>query len=290
VNSHKHTTDGECLTEELISGYLEGSLTPVVKAACEVHLIGCDRCRESLAALMRLLRTDVDPDENAEIQLAVAEWNRRSLTPVRQRRTSSLWRRIFYAAGIAAVVALALFFGALPLSQPTAEDLVQDILQKTRPFDAQLASQPYLTLSTTRSAPADSSFEALADEMTRRAADAYRLGRFNLVRRDYDKAIQYLEKAAGDRNAPADVHNDLGVGYLQRNDNGDFERAQRAFTGALAIDSGFRPAVFNLSLLYELQGMTADAEKQWTRYLELDSSSGWAQEVRRKLSRKDFGR
>lgn len=290
MNGHKQTRDGECLTEDLISGYLEGSLTPVVKAACEVHLIGCDRCRESLATLMRLLRADIAPEESVEIDAAVAEWDRRNLAPARQNRSTGVWRRIFYAAGIAAVIVLAVLFVARPFSQPTAEDLVQDLLQKNRPFNAQLASQPYLALITTRSAQDESSYDALAEEMTRRAADAYRLGRFYLVKKDYDKAVQYLENAARDPNAPADVHNDLGVSYLERNANGDFERAQRGFTSALAIDDGFRPAVFNLSLLYEQQGMTADAEKQWTRYLELDSGSGWAQEVRRKLSRKDFGR
>jgi hypothetical protein len=187
VNGHKQTRDGECLTEDLISGYLEGSLTPVVKAACEVHLIGCDRCRESLATLMRLLRADIAPEESVEIDAAVAEWDRRNLAPARQNRSTGVWRRIFYAAGIAAVIVLAVLFVARPFSQPTAEDLVQDLLQKNRPFNAQLASQPYLALITTRSAQDESSYDALAEEMTRRAADAYRLGRFYLVKKDYDR-------------------------------------------------------------------------------------------------------
>jgi len=58
VNSQRETGNGECLTESLISEYLEGALTPVLKAACEVHLIACDRCRENLATVMRLLRAD----------------------------------------------------------------------------------------------------------------------------------------------------------------------------------------------------------------------------------------
>ena len=289
MNSQNETRDGECLTEDLISGYLEGSLTPIVKAACELHLIGCDQCRESLATLMRLLRSDIDPEEGAELQLAITQWDRGNLTPIRPVRSTGFWKRVSYIAGIAAVLVLALMFG-LPSWQSTAEDLVQDLLQKTRPFDAQLSRQPYLARSATRSGENTGSSERLAEEMRSRAADSYQLGRFYLLREDYETAVQFLEKAAAEPNTSSEVHNDLGVGYLQRNQEGDLERARREFENAIAEDNMFRPAVFNLSLLYELNGMTAESEGLWKRYLELDPNSGWSQEVRRKLSRKDFGK
>ena len=280
MNSQKETRDGECLTEELISGYLEGVLTPVVKAACEVHLIGCDRCRENLATLMRLLRTDVDPEEAAHIELAVAAWEGRIVTPPARGWSTGTWRRAFYFGGVAAVVALLTLFLA---GRPTAEDLVQDVLQKRRPFDAQMSSQPYLTLNSTRSSEALPSYEGLTEEMANRAADAYRLGRLHLANKDFQKAIEYLTPASADTGASPEIHNDLGVAYLQRAGEDDFEKARRQFETAIATDKNFEPAVFNLALLYEITGMTSAAEQQWERYLELDSTSGWAQEVRNKV-------
>jgi len=281
VNSQKETRDGECLTEELISGYLEGVLTPVVKAACEVHLIGCDRCRENLATLMRLLRTDVDPEEAAHVELAVATWENRIVTPPTRGWSTGTWRRAFYFGGVAAVVVLLTLFLA---GRPTAEDLVQDVLQKRRPFDAQMSSQPYQALNSTRSPEAPPSYEGLTEEMANRAADAYRLGRLHLANKDFQKAIEYLRPASADPGASPEIHNDLGVAYLKRAEGeDDFEQARRQFETAIATDKNFEPAVFNLALVYEITGMTSAAEQQWKRYLELDSTSGWAQEVRNKL-------
>jgi len=289
VNSQRETGNGECLTEDLISEYLEGALTPVLKAACEVHLIACDRCRENLATVMRLLREDVDPEEETELQRAAAQWERRNLQAVPTRRPTEVWKRVSYAfVGVAAIFVMALLFrGFFFMGQPTAEDIVQALLEKNRPFDAQMSRQPYVAIARTRSSESAPQFELLAEEMTKRAADAYRLGRFYLIEGNYTKAIEQLLTAAEDPNAPPEVHNDLGVGYLQRYGEGDLERARREFESALNKNKGFPPAIFNLSILYERNGMSADAEQHWKRYLELDSDSGWAQEVRKKVSRKD---
>ncbi|HET9217811.1 MAG TPA: zf-HC2 domain-containing protein [Terriglobia bacterium] len=290
MNSQKDTLGGECLTDDLISGYLEGTLTPVVKAACEVHLVGCDRCRVNLATLMRLLRTEVGRDESAETELAVAEWDRRIVAKPRRGWATGTWKRVYSGFGIAAIVVLAVFVSRLPFRQPTAEDLVQEYLHKNRPFNAQMSSQPYLELAATRNPGVRPSYEGLAEEMVNRSADAYRMGRLHLANRNFDSAVPLLEKASQASGAASEVHNDLGVAYLQRAQGGDFERARREFELALRADDTFKPAVFNLALLYEISGLTEQAEHQWKRYLELDSDTGWAEEVRNKLTRKDLAR
>ena len=290
MNSQKDTLGGECLTDDLISGYLEGTLTPVVKAACEVHLVGCDRCRVNLATLMRLLRTEVGRDESAETELAVAEWDRRIVAKPRRGWATGTWKRVYSVFGIAAIVVLAVFVSRLPFRQPTAEDLVQEYLHKNRPFNAQMSSQPYLELAATRNPGVRPSYEGLAEEMVNRSADAYRMGRLHLANRNFDSAVPLLEKASQASGAASEVHNDLGVAYLQRAQGGDFERARREFELALRADDTFKPAVFNLALLYEISGLTEQAEHQWKRYLELDSDTGWAEEVRNKLTRKDLAR
>ena len=66
---------GQCLTEETLTEYLEGALDPVVTAACEVHLVACDRCREELALYMRVMHRGVTTDENVRIDHISARWN-----------------------------------------------------------------------------------------------------------------------------------------------------------------------------------------------------------------------
>jgi tetratricopeptide (TPR) repeat protein len=287
VNTQSETGKGECLSGELISGYLEGTLTPVVKAACEVHLIACDLCRESLANLMRLLNADVSPEETAAIDMAVSRWSDRGLRAVPSRREVRVWRPLYLWLGsVAAIllVGIALWHGRRP-----DEDLIQQLLSKSRPFDARLSDQPYLPLTRTRSATTNG-VEGLVEDMQAHSKDAYLIGRSYLVTHNYAEAIRQLRIAASDPKAPARVLNDLGVAYLERYSEGDAEHARQEFDAALAQDPQFSPAIFNLSLLYERQGKIADAQKQWQRYLELDGSSGWADEIRQKAEEKDLAK
>src|SRR5215470_3682150 len=90
VKSRDH---GQCLTDEMLTEYLEGSLDPAIKAASEVHLVGCDDCRNQLAFFMRVLRQDMTSEEAAALEAITAQWHDRKggkTFPQRQRnRTSS---------------------------------------------------------------------------------------------------------------------------------------------------------------------------------------------------------
>jgi tetratricopeptide (TPR) repeat protein len=286
VNSQTDTGKGDCLTDEMISGYLEGTLTPVIKAACEVHLISCDSCREKLATFMRLLQPDITPDESGAINKAMARWEQRDFRPIPAQRPR-LWRTTYYAfAGVAAVlvVGIALWVG---FGQPIGEEEVQRIFSQQRRFAAQIANQPYREFNPTRS-PQSENFTDIIEDLTKQGATAYRQGRLNLGAGDYDAAVRNLSMAAADRNPPAEVLNDLGVAYFQRDADGDTELAKAQFDAALRKNDKFPPAVFNLALWFEREGDLKGAEPLWRRYLSLDGESGWAEEIKAK-SRKDRG-
>ena len=287
VNSRTDTGKGDCLTDEMISGYLEGTLTPVIKAACEVHLISCDSCREKLATFMRLLQPDITPEESGTINKAMARWEERGLRPVPSERPR-LWRTTYYAlAGIAAVLIVGIALWGGLFNRPVGEDVVQQIVSAdSRPFAPQVANQPYRSFNPVRS-PQESEFEKLIEDMPRRGATAYVQGRLNLVAGNYDKAVANLKTAAGERNPPAEVLNDLGVAYFQRDADGDAALAKEQFEAALNKNGRFLPAIFNLALYFEREGNSAEAEKQRTRYLTLDRDSEWAQEIKANISRKD---
>ena len=286
VNSRTETGKGDCLTDEMISGYLEGTLTPVIKAACEVHLISCDSCREKLATFMRLLQPDITPEESGTINKAMARWEERGLRPVPSERPR-LWRTTYYAiAGIAAVLIVGVALWGGLFNRALGEDVVQQILSaESRPFAPQIANQPYRAFNPVRS-PRTDRIENVIDEMTKQGATAYVQGRLNLAAGNYDKAVANLKTAASD-DPPAEVLNDLGVAYFLRDAVGDASSAKEQFEAALRKNEKFLPAIFNLALYFEREGNSAEAEEQRTRYLALDQDSEWAKEVQANITRKD---
>src|SRR5258706_12968725 len=74
VKGTDHTDRGQCLTDETVTEYLEGGLDPVIKAASEVHLVACRTCRNNLGFFMRVLDSEVGPEEANTLQAITAEW------------------------------------------------------------------------------------------------------------------------------------------------------------------------------------------------------------------------
>ena len=281
---------GQCMTDETLTGYLEDVLEPVVKAACEVHLIACDRCRGHLAMYMRVLRTETTPDEDGALKAISDAWaNRKGGTlPPREQRAGR--RRSFFMlwAGVAALAVVVLVSVRISLNRPrtaqSAGEVVQLLLSQSRPFEARLSGQPHLPLVQTRSGNASSiDYGLIASEMSRLSAGAYDMGRFYLLQQEFDLAIRSFEIAVQDPASRPEVHNDLGVAYMERGGDVNLQKAADQFLRALDRNANDPPAVFNLSLVYERMGAVLDAEMQWKRYLELDSTSGWASEIRSKL-------
>ncbi len=62
-----------------------------------------------------------------------------------------------------------------------------------------------------------------------------------------------------------------------------YPTALAAADSALRIDSNLPEALFNRALILERLGLTAEARKAWLRYMEVDSSSPWANEARERL-------
>jgi tetratricopeptide (TPR) repeat protein len=290
VNSPSELRKGDCIADDLVAGYLEGTLTTVVKTACEVHLISCDPCREKLAAYMRILQPEITPQENAAVESAIVQWERRGLRPLPRPEPRLSKTNRYVLGGIAAALLVGILFflrGVLIPSQPTADDLIQNLYQLRRPFSAQLSNEPYREYSSTRNKSyEDPRKSVLLEEMNRQSADAYRHGLLHLYFGDFQNALPFLEQAASASNVPPEVLNDLGVAYFEQ---GNTNRAEVQFGSALEKDSKFLPAIFNLALSYEADGKHDAAKREYELYLSLDPSSGWAADVSRKLSRKDAG-
>jgi len=289
VNGETQAKNGACLSEQVLTDYLEGILSPVARNACEGHLIACDTCRKNLGLFMRVLREDLTPEEDIALQQLAEICQRRGFreVPGKPTRNRALPRWFYAIAGIAAAVILAFGMGYLPFrSAPAASEITSALLSQIRPFEPRIAGQPYRAVEEITRGPEDAArFDALAAEMANRSAQAYEMGQFFLIQKQYTNAIRYLRAAAADASVTADVHSDLGVAYFQNGEE-TFGLAETEFKAALNLNPKHAPALFNLSVLYEREGLSGEAEKRWRQYLQVDPESGWAQEIKRKLGGK----
>ena len=251
MNGKSRANHGECLSDEYLTDYLEGVLDPVVRTAFESHLVACDECRGKLALFMRILREDVRPEEGVALQQLSELWAARKLQPVPvPRRWLPQYRHIAYAAaGIAALIAIAVFVARVTFeSKPSiARQAAEALVASVRPFEPRIVGQPYMSIQEVTRNPEDPVPDALAAEMTENSADAYEVGRFFLLRKEYAKAIRHLKTAVADpKGVPADVHNDLGVAYLQSGPQ-NVVAAEAEFKDALQRNPTHAPALFKLT-------------------------------------------
>lgn len=279
---------GQCLTEDILTEYLEGSLDVALKAASEVHLIACDDCRNRLGFFMRLLEEEVRDEETHKLQAIAAEWDRKKSDRRIPRSTGTFPAWFLGFLGIAAVLlagVVSVRFVMDRQAEPkSASEVNELLLGQQRPFESRMENEPHLPIVRTRGTDDPAvAYGLLAREMTRLSADTHQMGRFYLLQKDFSRAIQYLEIAAREVGATAGVYNDLGVAYFESGDPMRVDKVSLQFQRALRLDPAFAPAAFNLALFYERENEPAEAAAQWKRYLELDPKSDWTSEAQARL-------
>ena len=278
----------QCLKDEDLTEYLEGALDPAIKAATEAHLVGCDDCRVRLAMFVRILKHELTPVELVAVNRIEESWRRAQPEPGIATAYFSRYRKLRVLSG-SAVAALLIAFGTQAVmdyrSEPrTAHEVIRLLLAESRPFEARMADQPPLPFSGTRSASESGGGPGLlAVQMSRLGATTYEMGQFHLLHRDFSNAIKYLELAAQETTATAEVHNDLGVAYMESGDAANRSKAVGEFRRAVAARREFAPAAYNLAVLYARMGRAAESEAQWKQYLQVEADSRWKNEAAAKL-------
>jgi CHAT domain-containing protein/tetratricopeptide (TPR) repeat protein len=120
------------------------------------------------------------------------------------------------------------------------------------------------------------------------------LGKYYLAERQLDKAIDQFEAALKLDPQGAQTHSDLGAALLEAGkihssqpEQGkgieEFASSLEHLNKALELDGSLLEALFNRALLYQYMMLPRQAEDDWRRYLEKDSSSKWADEARQRL-------
>lgn len=121
------------------------------------------------------------------------------------------------------------------------------------------------------------------------AANLHGLGLAHLLLGEHDQAIRALEDATSEEPANGRFLSDLAAAYLARAQAGDrpddLTRGLGAADRALKADHELLEARFNRALALERLYLTDQARKAWSEYLQYDSGSPWADEVRQHLQR-----
>jgi len=122
---------------------------------------------------------------------------------------------------------------------------------------------------------------AQAVELDKGFADAwFNLGLTHQRLRVLDKAISEYKQAVKLRPANVEYRYALGAAYYHEK---RYRDAIATFEKTLKTDPTHGKSQYSLALAYEKSGEDARARKAWQRYLELDSTSEWADEARAHL-------
>ena len=278
---------------ERLAEYAEGVLDVGARAEIERHLADCADCRAVVMETMRFLESF---PARAQAPTVVPFRRRRWVTGV--------------AVGLAAAAALVL---AIRVAQPTWLDRLfgargdrpelQELIaavanEPTRPVEGRLsggfkyAPPP----SPTRGAgdhDVSPDVRIAAAKIEKRAAthrdpsmDAAR-GAAMLVQGSLDAAIIALESAVNHQPQNPFFQNDLAAALIARaarfDRHDDWFKAVRAADSALAANPRSVEARFNRALALEGHGQLYEARAAWEKYLEMDTTSLWAGEARRRL-------
>ena len=161
-----------------------------------------------------------------------------------------------------------------------------------RPIEPRVSELPYSRFESTRGSAANDQREeslrnaqlnleqALRDKPTSEAHHA--LGKVYLAQGKPDDAIREFEQALNASRNQAQIYNDIGAAWLQKN---DFDRSLDSFNKALQLDGNLLEALFNRALCYQKQSRLEEAKAGWNEYLKRDSASPWANEARVYLNR-----
>jgi len=93
---------------------------------------------------------------------------------------------------------------------------------------------------------------------------ALALGRGYYLKRELGLAEQYLTQVVEQNQSFADVYNMLGVIY---HDQGQYQKALRAFEAALRINPGYTEAALNLAVTYNDTGKYKEAQETYRHAL-----------------------
>jgi CHAT domain-containing protein len=155
-----------------------------------------------------------------------------------------------------------------------------------RPLEARLAGASYAAYKTL---PPDLADRVVISAQLRKAGEkgspeaVADLGVALLLKGKLDDSISALERAVALDRRNARTESDLAAAYLARTPQVGFDDGVKALAHAaraVHLDPSLPEARFNHALALEGLSLLHDADASWRSYLQIDSTSSWAEEAR----------
>jgi CHAT domain-containing protein/Tfp pilus assembly protein PilF len=297
------------LENELIADYARGALSASEEALFERHFLSTPKRRDRLTVVQEMVayaeneRKAGDPHPLPRAQ---------QLSPIEAAR-AFWWRSLFFPAWKLAVCAVlvigisVVFWYARSRQTPVEQAMAElgRAYSQQRPIETRLSGIPYAAFPRTLAAApgaSDSKVDFLArDRAKLLLLEAERnkptsevlqsLGRFYLLEKENQKAIELFERALQLAPNDARIHGDLGAALLEKAKTlgnggerlGLLAASLEKLNTSLKLDPGLLAALFNRGLVNEYLSNLEQARADWKSYLEKDTSSPWAKEAEIRL-------
>lgn len=293
LSSDELNDDLQAAERELIDRYVGGDLSQPERERFESFFL-CSPGRNERLRFAKALRTYGLKSDAVPAQAVVA-------TP------SSLNSFIRSYAGMAVFAALLIALGitvwrVFLFRSPEQETLaaLTKAYTKGRLFESRISGLGYTPMAQSRGDSnayvtqlAEAELTALKEEREHPGAPAFHtLGRVYLAEQKFDKAVDWLSKAAQSNPDNAAIHSDLGAALLEigRQEADPAKHAEAMVKSlehldkALQLDESLLEARFNRALLYEQMHLPERAKAEWRVYIQRDPNSGWADEARKRIA------
>jgi CHAT domain-containing protein len=312
------------LLPEDLSLWLNRTVTAEEEGPILEHLTQCVDCRDQLVMIREATQPDMALQTSPEFlrltrlgeQVAQEVWSQgQKQTPsISQPAKPAPWWREwpkFLRPAIGwAVAAVLLTTVMIPVyryyrgPQPAERALasLRQVWTQSRPMEARVTGGfqylPYrVTRGGNKATPVNQDqLDAATAELAREVADRpgpdarHALGRLYILKGEYEKAEQQLQAAVQANPSDALTRVDLAALFYERGmaeqSTETLFKARAESQQAIALSPKSPEAWFNLALICEGLLLPTEAASAWEKYLEIDPTSGWAEEARNRLQKR----
>ena len=288
--------------EELTQDYADNDLSNAEKKQFESYFLISKERKEKLE-FAQSLRKNIDHQ--------LIEIKPESKAKAKETRKLSNYFSSFFSSPIPVAVCLVIIVGLTSVliwnsySNSSESEFALASLNKAykkeRPLESRISKFDYAPKSNTRGNNVSSVNKIELDRAENlilkyasdnpNAENLHSLGKLFLAKKEFDNAIEQLEKAEKLDAQNAHLQNDLGIAYLEKAAKLEIEsgkklefndKALNKFEVAIGIDTTLLEARFNKGLILQVY-LDERAKDAWKQYLKFDNASKWADEARRYL-------
>ncbi len=269
-----------CPDDETMAAWVEGRLSKAESDLLIEHASVCEECMPMIDAANETFHAEVGREQVA---------------------FGSGWQRWLLAAAAVLAVALMSVIALRARRHDPTQELVEVAPHSARAAEARLTGgfpwAPYSgamradrgAVDTEQLKVAGAAAKAIERAEKDNSPDARRVAGVALVLIDRpEQGMARLAEEAKRSPSEARVWSDLAAAQYAAALAGRtslYPEALASANHALHIDSRMAEALFNRALVLERLGIRGEARVAWQRYLDVDSSSEWANEAREHLSR-----